>query len=47
MKGDREICLAGGMDDYLTKPIRPEELDAVIHKHSGSGVRSLAANSGA
>ena len=30
MKGDEERCIAGGMDGYLTKPIRPEALDAVL-----------------
>jgi CheY-like chemotaxis protein len=34
MKGDRDRCLAGGMDDYLSKPIRPQELDAMLEKYS-------------
>jgi signal transduction histidine kinase/CheY-like chemotaxis protein/HAMP domain-containing protein len=33
MKGDREKCLAGGMDSYLTKPIRPQELDALLEMY--------------
>jgi len=32
MDGDREACLATGMDDYITKPISPEDIDAALKR---------------
>jgi CheY-like chemotaxis protein/HPt (histidine-containing phosphotransfer) domain-containing protein len=33
MQGDREICLNAGMDDYVSKPIRMEELAAALRRY--------------
>ena len=32
MKGDREKCLAAGMDDYTSKPVQLETLKAVLER---------------
>ena len=32
MQGDSDRCLAAGMDDYLAKPVRPEELKLVLER---------------
>src|SRR5262249_23283992 len=32
MQGDRELCEAAGMDDYVAKPIRVEELVAALER---------------
>ena len=42
MKGDREKYLATGMDDYLSKPIRPQELDDILERYLA--LRKLSAN---
>ncbi|MEQ8189091.1 MAG: response regulator [Candidatus Eremiobacterota bacterium] len=39
MKGDRELCIESGMDDYISKPIQMQTLIDIIEKH-------LAANTG-
>jgi PAS domain S-box-containing protein len=38
MQGDRELCIAAGMDDYVAKPVRVDELVAALER---SGSRSV------
>jgi two-component system, sensor histidine kinase and response regulator len=43
MAGDRERCLASGMDDYLAKPLRPEQVDAVLERWLGAAAAASGA----
>ena len=37
MEGDRERCLDAGMDDYVTKPMGPEDLREAVRRWNGRG----------
>ncbi|MFN8651640.1 MAG: ATP-binding protein [Gemmatimonadales bacterium] len=43
MQGDRERCLAAGMDDYVSKPIREPELVAALRRIDPAGPPSALA----
>jgi signal transduction histidine kinase/HPt (histidine-containing phosphotransfer) domain-containing protein len=35
MQGDRDKCIGAGMDDYLSKPVRPKDIRDIIEKWAG------------
>jgi CheY-like chemotaxis protein len=42
MKGDEERCIAAGMDAYLSKPIRAEQMLSAIDEVTRKSVRAEA-----
>ena len=42
MQGDRDLCLAAGMDDYVSKPVKMHEISAAIRRQFGSAVTTPA-----
>ncbi|MFT5324794.1 MAG: two-component system sensor histidine kinase/response regulator [Planctomycetaceae bacterium] len=41
MKGDRELCLESGMDDYVSKPVRPWQLINALSRFFAEDARTV------
>jgi len=42
MEGDRDRCLAAGMDDYVAKPVQPRELRETLERWVEPSARAAA-----
>jgi PAS domain S-box-containing protein len=40
MQGDRDLCVASGMDDYISKPVKMHEIAETIRRHFGKGAET-------
>lgn len=44
LPGDRELCLEAGMDDYVSKPVRPRDLESAIRRCPAAPAQAKAGN---
>jgi CheY-like chemotaxis protein len=42
MKGDREACLAAGMDGYISKPFKQKDLAELLHNILSGNIQQPA-----
>jgi CheY-like chemotaxis protein len=43
MQGDRELCVASGMDDYISQPVKMHEIAEAIRRHFGKSAETSPA----